>query len=113
MLNFWKKKNKESSSGSTHGANELSWSSEASAGLDQALAQAPVPALLKNKVRGELKGAAEAVTRTAGRTEVTPQDLMAGMLSKMPASMRSKVEAAMKEGPAGLEKLQNDLKNSK
>lgn len=108
MLNFWKKKNEQpASSGS-----ELSWSQAASDSLHQALAQAPVPAMLKGRVRNELKSAAEERARAAGRNEVTPQDLMEGMLSKMPANMRSKVEAAMKEGPTGLEKLQNDLKDS-
>ncbi len=108
MLNFWKKKSDQAASSSS----EFSWSQAASDSLNQALAQAPVPAMLKGRVRNELKNAAEERARAAGRSEVTPQDLMEGMLSKMPANMRSKVEAAMKEGPAGLEKLQNDLKDS-
>jgi len=105
MLNFWKKKNTES----TPQRDGLTWSDAARAGLEQALAQAPVPALLKNRVRGELKSAAEATAQAAGRSEVTPQDLMEGMLSKMPAAMRNQVETAMKGGPEALNDLQKRL----
>lgn len=87
----------------------LTWNEQASQALKQAMSQAPVPALLKKKVVGELKKAAEEAARAAGRDEVTVEDMMNGLLSKMPAGMRQKVEQAAKQGPRGLARLKRDF----
>lgn len=107
MFKWWPKKNAEAAP--RHSA--LTWSREAAAGLDQALDGAPVPALLKSTVRGQLRHAAEEHARAAGRSEVTAQDLMEGMLSKLPAAMKGQVEEAMKGGPPALEDLQKRLQS--
>ncbi|PIT98494.1 MAG: hypothetical protein COT71_00400 [Candidatus Andersenbacteria bacterium CG10_big_fil_rev_8_21_14_0_10_54_11] len=60
-----------------------------------------------------MKKAAEQKTRAAGRTHVTPEDLMQGLLEKLPANMRQKIENAVKEGPAGLQKLEQEFKKGK
>lgn len=103
MLKFWKKK-KENQANTT-----LTWDSQASQALEQSLAQAPVPKMMKSMVKSQLKKAAEDVARQAGRTTVTAQDLMEGMLARMPGNLRTKVEDAMKQGPEGLERLKKDL----
>lgn len=108
MPAFWPKNNKEAPKEEKTGA--LTWSSEASKVLEQSVAQAPVPGMLKGKVRQELAGAAEEVARSAGHSEVTAEDLMAGLLSKLPASMRTQVEEAAKQGPAGLKNLEKKLR---
>jgi hypothetical protein len=89
----------------------LAWSDAARQALEQALQQTPVPAMLRGKVKSELKKAAEAQARANGHREVTAEDLMNGLLAKMPAGMKAKVEAAMKQGPGGLENLRKDLKD--
>lgn len=103
----WRRKKNDAA---TPESAALTWSTQAKQGLEQALAQAPVPAMMKGRVRNELKNAAEAHARTVGHSEVTPEDLMEGMLSKLPANMRTKVEDAMKKGPEGLKDLEQDLK---
>lgn len=107
MLNFWKKK-KEGTQDTS-----LTWDAQASQALEQSLAQAPVPKMMKSMVKSQLKKAAEDIARKNGRTTVTAQDLMEGMLSRMPAHMRTKVEDAMKQGPEGLERLKKDLGRGK
>src|SRR5687767_11217795 len=102
----WGRKKQDDAAGSA----QLTWSAQAEQGLVQALAQAPVPAMMKGRVRSELRNAAEAHALSAGRTEVTPEDLMEGMLSKLPANMRTQVEEAMKKGPEGLKDLEKNLK---
>ncbi|MEX2055264.1 MAG: hypothetical protein WD972_03715 [Candidatus Andersenbacteria bacterium] len=94
-------------------AGAMTWDAQATQGLEQALAQAPVPAMLKGRIRQELVSAAEGVAQRAGRTTVTAQDLMEGLLSKLPASMKSKVEDAVKGGPEKLKELENDLQQGK
>lgn len=106
MFKFWKKKQAADESG---GVAKLTWNPQAQAALDQSVAQAPVPKMMKGLVKSQLKKAAGEVTRRANRTTVTAQDLMEGMLSKMPAGTRAKVEEAMKKGPSGLAKLQKEL----
>lgn len=106
MFKLWPTKKEAGETNPT----ELTWTSQATQGLEQALAQAPVPAMLRGRVRSELVNAAETHARAAGRNEVTPQDLMEGMLRKLPANMRSQVEEAMKKGPAGLKDLEQHLK---
>lgn len=112
MLNFWRKKSSSEESdqpASTPAEGEMTWDESARSGLQQALAQAPVPAMLKGKVKKELKAAAENHARQAGRTTVTAEDLMNGLLSKLPANMRSQVEEAMQGGPDKLQELQKKL----
>ena len=65
---------------------------------------------MKQRVKQELSNAAEEAARTAGKTTVTAQHLMAGILSRLPENMRKKVEEAAKQGPKGLKKLQEELK---
>lgn len=102
MMAFWSKKNnKVDATGST----ELTWSDEAKQAIEQSLAQAPVPAMLKGQVRKQLTSAAEEAARAAGHSRVTPEDVMSGMLAKMPANVRSQVEQAMRSGNL------DDLKN--
>ena len=104
MLNFWKKSDKPVSHGGT-----ISWEAEAKQALDQAVAQAPVPPLMKGMVKKQLQDAAEEYTKNAGRSTVTAEDLMKGLMAKLPDNMKSKVEEAMKKGPSGLKDLEKDL----
>lgn len=90
-------------------SSAITWSAEAQAALDQAVAQAPVPTMMKAMVKKELRKAAEEATQKAGRASVTPEDLIHGMMAKLPADMKTKVEDAMKKGPSGLQNLQKDL----
>jgi hypothetical protein len=88
---------------------ELEWDTAATQALTQALQQTPVPAVLRSRVKQELKKAAEEHARANGRARVTAEDLMNGMLAILPAGMKVKVEAAMKQGPKGLENLRHNL----
>src|SRR3989344_8675878 len=107
---FWKTKPAPAeSSGLPAGEAGLPWDAAATDALEQALSQAPVPAPLKGRVKKELQRAAEEQARQHGHATVTAEDLMQGMLAKMPAAMRAKVEDAMKQGPEGLENLKNEL----
>ena len=110
MKPFWRKKQAVTpSSGSDDGA--VAWQTDATAAIDQALAQAPVPAMLKGKIRKELEAAAESAARASGHSEVTAQDVMEGLLAKMPANVRSKVEEAVaNKDPRALAKLQKKLR---
>ncbi len=114
MFKFWKKDKDQpqgdtTSPSSSSGASEGGWDPQATQALNQAVSQAPVPALLKNRLKNELKKAAEAEAKKAGHKKVTPEDLMNGLMSKLPDSMKGKIEAAMKEGPEGMKKLQKEL----
>jgi hypothetical protein len=102
MLNIFKKKSSDEHS-------PLSWDNSAVQALAQAVSQAPVPSMLKGRIKSELSKAAEEAARKEGKTTVTAQHLMAGILARLPEDMRKKVESAAKEGPAGLKKLQNEL----
>lgn len=88
----------------------MSWDEQAQLAVNQAVQQAPLPAMLKGRVRTELTNAAEETARAAGRNNVTAQDVLQGMLAKMPPAMRQQVEEAMKGGPEGLAKLQKKLR---
>lgn len=117
MLNFWKKKKNTNEDGANGdeatpqaGSGTLTWNAQASQALDQAVAQSPVPGMLKGRLKKELSKAAEAETTKAGRTEVTAEDLMTGLMSKLPAHMRSQIEEAAKQGPEGLKNLEKKLK---
>ena len=102
---LWKKKEGDN-------VNSLPWEETATQALEQAINQAPVPKPLKGKVKKELVKAAETHAREQEHAAVTAEDLMNGMLAKMPARMKTKVEQAIKQGPAGLENLQNELDNN-
>lgn len=90
----------------------LPWDHAASSALERALQQTPIPALLRGTVKKELARAAEAHARDHGRTTVTAEDLMQSLLTKMPAHIREKVEQAIKQGPAGMNKLKRELDTS-
>ncbi len=115
MFSIWKKKSKESTeptskSGSPQQpSGALSWDKSAVQALAQAVSQAPVPSMMKQRVKQELSNAAEEAAKKEGKTTVSAQHLMAGILSRLPEDMRKKVEAAAKQGPAGLKKLQDEL----
>jgi hypothetical protein len=104
MFGFGKKKDD---------SEQMAWDDQARQALDQAVAQAPVPAMLRGRMRAELEKAGEEHARKHGHTSVTAQDLMEGLLSKLPESMRSKIEDAAKKGPAGLADLQKELGDKK
>ncbi len=115
MFNIWKKKSKEEgqnmpSAQQSPKAGQLSWDNSAITALAQAVSQAPVPSMMKGRIKQELSNAAEEAARKEGKTTVTAQHLMAGILSRLPENMRKKVEDAAKQGPAGLKKLQDELK---
>lgn len=91
----------------------LPWDPIATQALEQAVNQAPVPTVLKSKVKKELKKAAETAAQAASHASVTPEDLMQGLLANMPAPMRDKIEAAMKQGPGGLKNLAKEFGGQK
>lgn len=109
MLNFFKKNKEEKNTGT------MPWNTQAKQALEQSVAQAPVPQILKGKVKKELAKAAEKAAQAAGHTEVTAEDLMAGLMEKLPAKMKKQVEQAARQGPQGLKNLQQQLskKNKK
>lgn len=117
MTAFWNRKKKDKTppapQGETRPAGQLSWDEQAKQAIAQALAQAPVPGLLKGKIRKELEKSAEEAAVKTGRSNVTAEDVVTGMLAKMPASMREKVEGAMKQGPDALKDLEKELRNQK
>jgi histone H3/H4 len=106
MFNFRKKEKKDDTNPAS-----FQWDATATQALEQAMSQAPVPKMLKGKVKKELKNAAETAAQAANRTTVTAEDLMQGMLAKMPSNMRSKVEDAMQKGPEGLKSLEDEFGN--
>ena len=112
MFNIWKKKSKEEGQNVTSpkAPSQLSWNNSAITALAQAVSQAPVPSMMKGRIKQELSSAAEEAARKEGKTTVTAQHLMTGILSRLPENMRKKVEDAAKQGPAGLKKLQDELK---
>ncbi len=110
ILNFWKKENKASGENKPTTSGSVVWDAQAEGALNQAVSQAPVPAMMRGMIKNQLKAAAEEAAQKAGRTNVTPEDLMAGLMSKLPANMKGKVEEAMKKGPEGLADLQKQLK---
>ncbi|MDD5074224.1 MAG: hypothetical protein PHU92_03580 [Candidatus Shapirobacteria bacterium] len=91
----------------------LSWDEQAKTAINQAIQQAPVPPMLKGRLRKELEGAAESEAQKTNRKTVTAEDVMNGLLSKLPANMRQQVEEAMRGGPDALKKLQGKLRGQK
>lgn len=88
----------------------MQWEKSAQQALDQSVAQAPVPGIMKQQVKRQLQQAAEEYAKQAGKTTVSPEDLMNGLMSRLPANMRKKVEEAAKKGPAGLKDLEKEIK---
>lgn len=88
----------------------MQWDAQATQALNQSVAQTPVPSMMKNQVKHQLKQAAEEYARNNGKTTVSPEDLMNGLMSKLPENMRKKVEEAAKKGPAGLKDLEKEMK---
>jgi len=99
---LWKKKEQNNT-------NSLPWEEAATQALEQAISQVPLPGPLKGKVKKELAQAAETHAREQEHTAVTAEDLMNGMLAKMPAGAREKIEQAMQQGPEGLDKLKKEF----
>jgi len=64
-------------------------------------------------VKSKLRSAAENKAKELGHSEVQPEDLMQGLMEMIPQSMRDTIEKRMQEGPEGMAKLQDDLKNFK
>lgn len=94
-------------------SENITWSVEAEKALEQALDQFPGPKLMVLPIKGKLISAAETAAKEAGHEQVKPEDLMKGLMSMIPADMQAKIEERMKEGPEGLKKLEEDLKNYK
>ncbi len=115
MFSFWQKKRSNKSNKSEEqkqqgNSGALAWDAAATKALAQAVGQAPVPGIMKQRIQRELAQAAEEHVRNAGKTTVSAEDLMQGMMSRLPEEMRKKVEEAAKQGPQGLENLKNELK---
>lgn len=109
ILNFWKKQQKQNDSNKAV-AGHMTWEAQAETALNQSVSQAPVPAVMRSMLKSQLKASAEEAAKHAGRTNVTAEDLMAGLMSKLPANMKNKVANALKKGPAGLADLQKEFK---
>ncbi len=107
MLKIWPKNKSNNTSGN------LTWEDSARTAINQALQQAPIPAMLRGRVKKELESAAEEAARAANQTKVTAQHVMTGLLSRMPAKMRNQVEQAIKGGPTEIQKLQQRLRRHK
>lgn len=104
MLSIFKR-NKGQTDGEKPTA-KLTWQQEATDALEQAVSGAPVPKLMKSRLRKELMKTAEAKARAAGKAEVSAHDLMEGLMSKLPAEMKNQIQQAAQRGPKGLEELQ-------
>ncbi len=109
MFKLWKKQPATEPAASSS-SSTIPWSPEAKQALEQAVSQAPVPAMMRGMVKKELEKAGEEHAQKSGHATVTPEDLMQGLMAKLPADMKAKVEDAMKKGPEGLQDLQKDLK---
>ncbi|OGY30944.1 MAG: hypothetical protein A3C02_01095 [Candidatus Andersenbacteria bacterium RIFCSPHIGHO2_02_FULL_45_11] len=107
MFSLFKKKSKEEP---TTDNESMRWDASATQALQQAVAQAPVPGVMKQQVKRQLQQAAEEYARNAGKTSVSPEDLMNGLMSRLPENMRKKVEEAAKKGPEGLKDLEKEIK---
>jgi hypothetical protein len=94
MFKNWFQKDKSAPSPS----GKVAWTAEATQALDEAVAQAPVPQLLKNRLKKELKKTAEDHAQKNNRTTVTPQDLLEGLMTRLPAHMQQKVKDMMEKG---------------
>jgi histone H3/H4 len=102
MFSLFKKKSSDE-------AEDMQWDDAATQALHQATAQAPVPGIMKQQVKKQLQQAAEEYARNAGKKTVSAEDLMQGLMAKLPENMRRKVEDAAKQGPDGIKKLQDEL----
>lgn len=89
--------------------DSIIWDETAKQALEQAVSSAPAPALMKGTIKKQLAKAAEDYARQRGHPTITAEDLIQGMLAKLPANLRQKVENAMQQGPEGLEELKKNL----
>lgn len=94
-------------------AEQIKWSAEAEGALEQAITQFPGPKMMIGMVKGKLRSAAEKKAVELGHSEVLPEDLMQGLMEMLPQSVRDTIEKRMQEGPDGIAKLQDDLKDFK
>ena len=92
---------------------QIKWSAEAEGALEQAIAQFPGPKMMIGMVKGKLRSAAEKKATELNHAEVLPEDLMQGLMEMLPQSARNMIEKRMQEGPDGIAKLQDDLKDFK
>jgi hypothetical protein len=92
---------------------QIPWNKQAEDTMEQALAQFPGPKLMLGPVKSKLRSAAEKKASELGHSEVQPEDLMQGLMEMLPQSVRDTIEKRMQEGPEGVAKLQDDLKNFK
>lgn len=90
---------------------QIKWSAQTESALEQALAQFPGPKLMLGPVKSKLRSAAEKKAVELGHSEVLPEDLMQGLMEMLPQSVRDTIEKRMQEGPEGVAKLQDDLKD--
>ena len=97
-------------SGSPSSPSQFTWDDSARQAIQQALSQAPIPAMLRGRVKKELEAAAEDAARADSKSHITAQHVMTGLLNRMPANMRAQVEKAMKGGPEEIKKLQQRLR---
>lgn len=95
MFKNWFKKETPSN---TPSGSSIIWDDQAEKALDMSMAQAPVPQMLKGKLRSEMKKMAEAEAQKNGRTTVTTEDLLNGMMAKLPSHMQDKVKGMMEKG---------------
>lgn len=95
MFSLFKKKqpNKLESENST----PIQWEKSARDALNQAVAQAPVPAIMKQQAKRQLEKAAEEYALSQGKITVSAEDLMHGLMARLPEGMRKKVEDAAKK----------------
>lgn len=107
MFSLFKKKQNEHPE---QGQQTMVWDTTATQALEQAVAQAPVPSMMKQQAKRQLKMAAEEYARGKGKTTVSAQDLMEGLMSRLPDTMRKKVEEAAKKGPEGLKDLEKEVR---
>jgi hypothetical protein len=92
-------------------SENIKWSAQAEGALEQAIAQFPGPKLMLGPVKSKLRSAAEKKALELGHSEVLPEDLMQGLMEMLPQSVRNTIEKRMEEGPDGIAKLQDDLKD--
>jgi len=92
---------------------QISWNKQAEDTLEQALAQFPGPKMMLGPVKSKLRSAAEKKAAELGHSEVMPEDLMQGLMEMLPPSVRETIDKRMQEGPEGIAKLQDDLKDFK
>jgi len=95
MFKNWFKKEKAADQSSD---SVMTWDGQATQALEMAVAQAPVPQMVKGKLRTEMKKMAEAEAQKNNRHNVTAEDLLQGMMAKLPSHMQDKVKGMIEKG---------------